>query len=91
MARSGNEKITVRSERTGDTTEGKDCGLTKGERRVTRVAFNEYQHLEIRYDGILLTTPKEKAQCDIEQENLEVRNDITGNGCRKYVYDRYPH
>ena len=87
MARSGNEKITVRSERTGDTTEGKDCGSTKGERRVIRVALNEYQYLEMRYNAILLTTPKEKAQRDIGQENLEVRNDITGNDCRKYVYD----
>jgi len=91
MARSGNEKTTVRSERTGDTTEGKECGSMKGERRVIMVAFNEHQYLEIRYDNILLTTPKDKAQCDIEQENLEIRNDITGNGCRKYVYDRYAH
>ena len=39
MARSGNEKITVRSERTGDTTEGKDCESRNGERRLMIVAL----------------------------------------------------
>jgi hypothetical protein len=42
MARSGNGKTTGRSERTGGTIEGKDCGSRKGERRVIRVPIDQY-------------------------------------------------
>ena len=45
----------------GETTDGRDCGATKGERRAIRVAANKDQHLEIQCSNIVRTAGEEKA------------------------------